>query len=226
MRCRILHVSGSPQQTAPAIAEAINDFTTMNVVHAGGFSAYFVAIRIASTDWLDETAINKKIKGAKICFVDANEQHHIFVDRRTPKITAAGWYDGPFQFGVNFPRCTFIKMCRPPPHPLARYAQFCMILRGVNMRLHSCEFLPKWTEELATFGQRDKDLQFILIINGRAVERSMEQFNPLNGPSFICGVPPSTEFTLTGEGVHGEYIVLNRPCYNYNLVDAKIIMLC
>jgi hypothetical protein len=226
MQCLILHASGSQSQIIAAVAEAVNGFAAMNVVKSDGFSAHYAGIiRIVSTDRLDEAAIKKRLKGAEICIVDNWYFHQIFVDCRTPKITVAGWYNRYFQFGEYFPRCTFMRMPRPPPHPLARYAQFYLKMQGLETSLRSCEFLPEWTEKLKSHGRESENLRFISIINGDAVEKPAKYFNPLDGPSFICGVPPATEFTMTGEGRHEEYTVLSWSYYSYSLVDAKVIIL-
>jgi hypothetical protein len=229
MPCLILHASGDSEQIAAAVAEAINQFASVNAVHCGDFSAYFAGrIYVASTNELDQIAIDRRLTGATFSIVDWRNWHHIFVDCGEPKITAAGWYSGPFMFGKDFPRCKTSFMLRPPPHPLAREVQFNATVREISVRLRTCEFLDEWTGEIDGECPHKKErIRFISLLNGGFIENCLHCFSHIKQKNarYICGVAQPTEFTMTGEGRHGEYTILDEDHFKYNLVDAKIIVL-
>jgi hypothetical protein len=229
MRCRILHVSGSQQQITAVVIEAVNEFIIANAEHAGGFSAYYAGpVNIASTDVLDEHEICKKLEGIRVSISGWHEHwHHIFVDCREPKITVAGWYDGAFYIN-HFPHCETRYMPRPPPHPLAREVQFIAMVRGINLHLYGCKYTDTCEREIYKTCKHEKEkIRFVYVKNGRFNERCIQCFGTVakRYTRFICGTAQPTEFTMTGEGRHGEYTVLNKDHFKYNLVGAKIIVL-
>jgi hypothetical protein len=231
MRCLILHVSGDRQHVAKLIAEAINQFAAANAVHADGFTAYFAdKIVVASTRIIEEADI--ATHGAPFCIVDAigalsHPLHHIFVDCEEPKITVAGWYDRPFQFGVYFPRCNgFGFLPREHRSPLLREAQFYIsVLLGNNFSLKFCSIKEEPLEPKKSCGHAVGPIRFVWTKDMH--ESCASCLRGYGSSLHVFGEYTDTEYTRTGAGFRGkndEYVVVSDGEIRHSLVDKIIVI--
>jgi hypothetical protein len=212
MRCQILHVNGDDKQKVAAIVKAIDDFAALSAVHENCFTAHYAGpIHIASTRALKMSKVKFASNGARIHFVSGYTRHHIFVDCEEPKVTVAGWYDGPFAIGEYFPHCKFKVMQGWEFTPLLREAQFYIsVLRNNNVNLNAIGTRLAQLEPKESCGHVAGPIRFVW-----AESRKEECAKCLrsNHKDTLCvfGKYTDTEYTRTGEGLHGEnneYIVI------------------
>jgi hypothetical protein len=150
--------------------------------------------------------------------------HHIFVDCEEPKITVAGWYVGPFEFGKYFPLCNTVRRFYKQHTPLLRSAQFYItFVLGSKFSLHYLETIEEPIEPEKSCGHAVGPIHFVWEDKREVCGACLSYRGDI---LHIFGEYMETEYTRTGEGFHGEnneYVFVGKNL-RHNLVGKTVVI--